>query len=489
MRPLIPKPPAQAAHDLVGIDLNDEFLKIVHVKSSRMKREVAHLAAKEIRGMTEEDVSAQIQKKLFSWGLKNPRAFVTVPMHTVVIRSIEIPSLNPDEIREIVNLQASRHTPYSRSDIIIDTLDLGVVRDNYTKVLLIIAPREAVLKQQRILERAGLRIEKVFFPPEGMAHACCDILHKESQSSPLAVVHMDSEFTNFIVIQSRRVYFVRGIAVGARNLLEERAAYGDRFVDELQKSLESYTSDEAGPPPSLLVLTGVAAETESLDSLFTETLKMPIKHQTYFKYFAISKEALEVAESTKNLSFFNVIAPLLVWEKMKVDMVTEERRLKIQLEKRAREVLTTGVLAMVFLALVSGVLAGKIYFKRVYYEKLHARYEPVIRDAKELDHLFSKTQIIKDYLANRGASIEALTELYGALPKEIYLANVRYEDAKQFTVKGTSKTMAAVFTFVTNMEKSERFASVKTKYVTSRSENGVDQADFEIVSEIEGGGL
>ena len=158
--------------DLIGIDLNEEFLKVVHVKITSLKREVVNLVSREVRGMSDEDIIAFIKKTLADLKIMNPRAFIGVPLQTVITRSIEIPSRDPEEIREIVSLQASRHTPYSRSEIIIDTLTLGIVRESYTKVLLVIVPRELVARQTRILEGANLKIERIFFPPEGICYAC-----------------------------------------------------------------------------------------------------------------------------------------------------------------------------------------------------------------------------------------------------------------------------------------------------------------------------
>lgn len=466
--------------DLLGIDLNEEFLKIVHVRITGLKREVANLISREVRGMADDDVTAFIAQTVTDLKLANPRTFIGVPLHAVITRSIEIPSRDPEEIREIVSLQASRHTPYSRSEIIIDTLTLGIVRENYTKVLLVIVPRELVTRQTKIIERANLRLEKVLFPPEGICQACSKILGIENSDAATAVVHMDTTFTSFTVIQRNKVLFVRGISIGAEHLLEEKDIYSDRFVDELQKSLESYVMDEAGPKPSQLLLTGVAAETTDLDDLFSETLHIPIRHQTYFNHFAISDKAKEVASSSKLISFFNLIAPLLLFDKVKLDLVSEDRKLKMQLEKRGRDMMKTGIFMMVFLALVFVLVAAKVYFKSTYLANLKSRYKTAESDAKQLEQQFLKTQVIKDYLGNRGRSLETLIELYDVLPKDLRLSDIKYEDGERFAVKGTSKTMASVFAFVSNLDKSSKFKNVKTKYVTTRNEDGVDVADFEI---------
>lgn len=476
---LIPK---KGQPDFIGFELNDDYAKLAHVHITKMKREVVDLISREVRGLSDDDISAFIKQTLTDLRIQAPRVYLIVPLQAVITRSIEIPSKDPDEIREIVNLQASRHTPYSRSEIIIDTLFIGAVRENYTKVLLVIVPRDIVVRQTRILEKAGFRAEKVLFPPEAIAHACTKILGNEHSDAATAIVHMDAVFTSFTVIQKGKLLFVRGIPVGADHLLEEKEVYADRFVDELQKSLESYTADEAGPMPSQLLLTGVVAEVTELDDLFSETLHIPIKHQTYFEYFSISDKAHAIAAASKHVSFFNLIAPILLYDRTKVDLVSEERKLRMDLERRAKEIMKTGVFVMVLLVMIFTFFVSKVFFRERYYQRLAQRYQPVIEDAKSLELVFAKTQLIKSYLTNRGNSIETLGELYDAIPPDVRLSNVKYDGGKTFTVKGTSRTMSAAFTFVSNLERADKFRNVKTKYVTTRSEDGVDVADFEIVA-------
>ena len=129
----------------------------------------------------------------------------------------------------------------------------------------------------------------------------------------------------------------------------------------MQKSLETYTTDEMGPPPKTLLLTGVVAEINDLDDLFTETFHIPIRHQTYFNHFAISSAARAVAASTKLVSFFNLVAPMLLFDRMKIDLTSDEKKLKIHLERRGRQMLVTGVLTMTLLSLTFGAFASKMY--------------------------------------------------------------------------------------------------------------------------------
>ncbi len=473
--------------DFLGIEIGATHLKIAHVRSTGLRREVVDLIAQEIREMNDEDVAAFIKRSTASLNLKDPVVYLSVPLHAVITRSIEIPSRDPEEIKEIVNLQASRHTPYSRSEIIIDMSTLGVVRENYTKVLLVIAPRDLVTRQTKILQRAGMALKKVIFSPEGLCIAVSKILNIENSDATVAVIHMDSAYTSFLVTQRSKILYVRGISIGAEQLMNERELYAEKFVDELTKSLESYTADEAGPKISQAVLTGVLGEATDLDDLFRESLQMSIRHQTYFNTFTISAGARAVAVASKMVSFFGVVSSLLLFDKIKIDLVTEERRLELELHARAKQMLTTGVLTLIVLVFLFTTFTSKIYFKKTYLHNLIARYQHTKEEAKGLEEVFSKTQVIKDYLSGRGQSLEALTQVYDALPGDVRVVGLRYDEAERFTVRGTSRSMSSVFAFVTNLEKSSEFQNVKAKYVTARAEEGQDVQDFEISMMIEKG--
>ena len=87
--------------------------------------------------------------------------------------------------------------------------------------------------------------------------------------------------------------------------------------------------------------------------------------------------------------------------------------------------------------------------------------------------------------SGRGQSLESLTQIYDALPSDVRVVGMRYDEGQKFTVRGTSRSMSSVFAFVTNLEKSDKFQNVKAKYVTARVEDGQDVQDFEISMMIE----
>jgi Tfp pilus assembly protein PilN len=229
-----------------------------------------------------------------------------------------------------------------------------------------------------------------------------------------------------------------------------------------------------------VVAIGAIEEIQELDEILMETLNVPVRRQVYYNYFSCSEAVKKILSDSKRLSYFNVIASVLLFDRVKVDLTSEERKLQKKLEARGREMLKTGILVMLLLSLIFAGFMTKFIAKKSYLQNLTARYQPIREDAKKVELLFSKTQGIKDFLTSRGTALETLAELYEATPLEVRLTGIKYEESGKFLVKGTASVKAVIFTFVANLEKSDVFKTVKTKHVTSRSENGQDVADFEI---------
>jgi len=471
--------------ELVGIDFSSNNLKLAQVKVSTTKREVVNLSSSNISGLSDEDISKAISSAYSGLKAKSPKFINIIPAHLAITKNIEIPSTDPNEIKEIINLQAGRHTPYSREEIIVDYIDIGTFKHSYTKVLLVIVNRSVVKRQSEILDKAGIKLERTLFAPEALAWSSSKMLRLETQDSPANIVHIDESFTDFSVISRNKLVFVRSIPIGAQYLIVEKEKYQLKFVEELKVSLEAYQSEDIAKPPSVLILTGAIGEIGDLSNILNANLGLPVKAIPYFKNTGLSEQALKISLEAKQISFLDVIAPLLASQELKVDLIPEEIKVKKSILEREKDLLKTGVFVLILFALIFFTLTSKIYFKSAYLKNINQRYRVLEEEAQKLEKDFTKISLIKNYLLYRGFSLEVLSELYNLTPLELSLDDIRFDSQGRFTIKGTAESMSVVYSFVDDMEKSRYFKAVKIKYTTKRKEKAKDVTDFEIACLLE----
>lgn len=468
--------------EFIGIDFSSNTLKLVHASGFSNKRRIVNLLSRDITGLPDAEISKVIRACFDNLAVKDANIINTVPSHLILSKNIEIPSIDREVIKKIVDLQAPRHTPYSHEEIISDYIDLCTYKHTYTKILLVIVARNVIKRQFEMLEKAGLKLGSVLLAPESLAWSISKILKVETEGSPAAVLHIDEDFTDFSVVFKNKVLFIRSIPIGARNLLNEKEKFVMRFIEEIKRSLEAYQSEEIESYPKIIVLTGAIEELRDLETVLNNNLHLSAKIVPYFSSLMIPDEILRTAFKTRYPSFLNVIAPLLAWEQAAVNFIPEEIKIKRSLEERGRDLIKIGVFTFTIFILAFFILITKIYFKSAYLKSLSNKYQTLDQESQKLEADSSKVKTIRDYLSNRGFFLEVLTELHNVTPLDLELNDIRFDEQNKFSVRGAAESMSTVFSFVDSMKKSKYFQDVKTKYTTKRKEGLRDLTDFEITA-------
>lgn len=465
----------------MGIDIDSDNLKLVVVRNLPGRREVVDFVSRYIHGMSEDEVCNAIKSLFEDMKAQNPRLISLIHSNMVISKNIEIPSQNPKEIKEILNLQASRHTPYSREEIIIDYINIGSYRRSYTKLLLVIVSRDSIKKRIEIMSKAGLNIEHIFFSMEGIGRLFAKALKIDSQESPAGIIHIDAGFTDFAIMLKDKIIFIRGIPIGAQHMIAEGEASRLKFIEEIQKSLQAYKGEDIERTPDRLILTGAIEELKDLASVLNEALRIPTQAVSYFNHLPLSAGALKAVSLGNRMSFLGIIAPLLTLDDTRLDLIPEEIKLNRSFKERSEELIKSGILIMAIFVLICGILLSKIYFKSAYLRNLELKYKSQSKDVQRLEKDFSRFKSVKDYLSSRGYSLEVLSELYAILPEDVQLSEIKADEQGKFSIKGTADMMGTVFSLVDSMGKSGNFYDVKTKYTAKRKEGNKDVADFEII--------
>jgi len=468
------------SRSLLALDLSSGSLKIVCARSAGNRKEVVFLASKPLSGLSDDDISKALAGYLKELKIKNPGLILSIPSNLVIPKNIEVPSVDPHEIREIVSLQAGRHTPYSKEEVIVDYISTGTLRQNYTKVLLLIVASSVIKKQFALAEKAGLRVEKVVFSQEAIAALAGRLFKLTDAISPIAIVHIDESATDFTVVFKNKVIFIRSISIGRQQLSADAEKSKAKFCEEIKKTLEAYQSENIEKNPSWLLLTGAVFGLEGLDDVLNQSVNIPARVTDYYENISFDKKTKEAVLNAKGMSFLNVIAPVLAFHELKTNFIPEEIKLKKALQHRGRDLVKTGFLSLVLLVLVFLVFISKIYFKTQYLAILNDKYKTLSQDTGEIEKILQRNSQIRNFIAERGHSLKVLKELYDLMPLNIELNDIRFDREGKFAIRGTAESMKTVFSFLETMAGSRYFKDVKPKNTSQRQEGKKDVTDFEV---------
>jgi len=151
------------------------------------------------------------------------------------------------------------------------------------------------------------------------------------------------------------------------------------------------------------------------------------------------------------------------------------------MKKRGRELYVMGILMAFILIFTSIIFLEKIYTKEHYLDQLKTEMSSIGEKANELEVMKQRLQLIDSRTNADGSVLNAIYEIYKIISPEIHLLSLSFDGKYNVGLRGSSNEMSEVFKFVNELEKSECFENVRTKYVSKNKVEGQEVADFEII--------
>ena len=465
--------------DYLSVYISEQSIKVAQVKSSGA---ILKVARRDIAGATGDALIRELKAVLSGFNPKKTSILCVIPAGAATTKNIEVPSVDPEEIKSIINLQASRHTPFSRDEILVGYINLGSYQANYTKVLLVIVNRNVVKEKLNAFERAGLEVHQVAFAPEGIGRFYARALNLKRDSAPVGIIDVGAQSTNFIISARGAAVTCRSIPIGIRQLETQGAEARDKLVAEVKASLDSYREEDIDKLPDYFLLTSDHNVVKDLQPSLAQALNMAVQVSPFVDQLKIGgglKKKLQ--KDFEDDSLADVIAPAASASRLEVNLMPEEIQLKRNLEVNSRDAMMSGVYVLMILIFVGAILLTKIYFKETFLKKnLRAKYAGQHEEVVALEEKMRKTKAVRDLLESRLAGMEVLRGLYAIIPNDIYINSLNVTEEGVVTVNGIAETTSRVYAFVSSLSESKSFDGVKTKSTSGKKDRGKDLVAFEI---------
>jgi Tfp pilus assembly protein PilN len=178
------------------------------------------------------------------------------------------------------------------------------------------------------------------------------------------------------------------------------------------------------------------------------------------------------------VSAFSVVSPVLDLGKSRLDLTPEDVRVRREIEKKSKEAMKFGVLAMTVLLLFCAALLSNLMLKNMYLNKLEKSYVSENEEVSKLNAVMDSTSRVKKIIAEKGVGLSGMALLFRSMPSEVFLTSVDFREGNVFTFTGTADSMSMVFSLVTELENSASFKDVKVDFTRSRRQSGKEVADF-----------
>ncbi|MBI4373876.1 MAG: pilus assembly protein PilM, partial [Deltaproteobacteria bacterium] len=413
---------------------------------------------------------------LKSIGLRNQRVTTYLPRKLVNVRFLEVPSTDPEEVDAMIRLQGVKQTPYSREEVSLSHTIVRSRHEGMSDVVLAFCQRKFVDERIALLGKAGLKVDQMGVSSEGVLNWYLRNQADEGFGIPqglVALIDCDSAFSDLLFCRDGKFLFSRSISSGSSQFGPD---FEELFCEEVLRAVELTQEEIKLTELKKVVLIASLPPDSKLRGALESKLGLSVE----FLDPALSLKG----ETESLLAKGGAITPLIGFAAMErpllFDLMPEEAQLKLSVEKKGKQMVVTGALALGFLAVMGLLFAGYFYGKKNHLERLEKEIEKTEEIASRIEGKLVRTKLLQRTKNQESSLLYLLMKISGLLPRAMYFNSIEFTYGEKLVLKGYAGEMSEVFDFVKILEEAKIFKGVKSEHVSKKKSGDQILADFEI---------
>ena len=296
----------------VGLDLGSSSIKAIALgpRKGASVRPIIAQTLTPLQPGQDVDASEAMKTAIAGLNLSVKTINLSVSGQWVIIRIVEMPTMNPREVKQALPFEAQRYLPFNVSDVLIDGAVLGPADANKSWVLIVACKKELIDRRIDWAKRIGVDVALIDVDALALANAFLASGGGRSREAMCALMNVGAQLTSLLIFQGDIPYLVRDIPWGAEKLarntaeqlgLDPAAVHQQLLQDqvppemagalklstetlltELQLSFD-YFENRFGQPPETIFVSGGLSQSVGFMTALKSHLTQPVTPWTPVK--------------------------------------------------------------------------------------------------------------------------------------------------------------------------------------------------------------
>lgn len=237
---------AKKLNSVLGVDIGSRKIKIAEIRNQGKEAVVSALGmidtpegAVDHTGVYNSDaVGAALKQVIGESGASVSHAVVSIAgQASVLVRTLEVPKMNPAELKEHMQWEINRNIPFSESTVVSDFRPLGDDDPNSQNmdVVMAISPQSAVDTIIACVKKAGRQMAAIDVEPLGLARSLKMSHEDEYDSQTVCLVDVGHKTTSINIYKGAKLMMPRQVPIGGEMFTKAIADAGGLSVDEAER--------------------------------------------------------------------------------------------------------------------------------------------------------------------------------------------------------------------------------------------------------------
>lgn len=216
---------AKKLNSVLGIDIGSQCIKVAEVRAQGKEPVITALGmidtpegAVDHTGVYNSDaVGAALKQVLTQAGASVGAAVVSIAgQASVLVRTLEVPKMNPTELKDHMQWEINRNIPFAESTIVSDFKPLGGDDPNSPNmdVVMAIAPQSAIDTMVTCIKRAGRTVAAIDVEPLSIARSIQTSYEDVLIDKTICVVDIGHTTSSINIYQGQKLLMPRQVPIG-----------------------------------------------------------------------------------------------------------------------------------------------------------------------------------------------------------------------------------------------------------------------------------
>lgn len=454
-----------------------ETLKVI--KSSHRKKKTPTILALCVEAVAEDADTKKISEQLgrIFKKLKYNREpmIISLPRNLATLRYLKVPTQNPQEIENIVSLQASTCLPYPATELITAYQTISVDANGYSDINLIIVHHSVIERYLDIFNKLHIYNTSVILSSYGLV----DFYYHSTKDPQEAAILIDIDYNQIelAICVNRELLLSRSF-----KLKPTDPHWQNTLVDEIYKTKDGYAKEIPGSAPKKIVLMGSEKLLPRYQEVLQKKIGLPVEIVSSTQQLSFSEQALATLKDS-DYSFLSLIGLSLREITETLNLLPTAKKKEITSLRKRRELVRLTLFALITILVCTAAIVKDFNNKTKYILRLEGELSKISKEAKPLEEIEKHLKLLESRIQKKPTSLDVLYELYQIMPNEVLLVALSFEEDKEIILRGQTQALNPVFSLVSQLEKSDTFKTftIKVRYATTKKTQTKEFVDFEIV--------
>jgi len=199
----------------LAIDIGVHSIKLIELQGKKNQLELTKCAKNLV---SKDDIKSSLKDLAASEKLSSRRVNVSLSGPSVIVRYIEMPSMNKEELSSAIKFEAEKYIPFDINDAIVDCTILDKGPSGSSRVLLVAARKDKVNSYIHMFKELGIDIATIDVDSVALLNAFQRVGLEKENKATFAIINIGAKFSNMNVISNGFPYFTRDILWGGMDV-------------------------------------------------------------------------------------------------------------------------------------------------------------------------------------------------------------------------------------------------------------------------------